>query len=95
MLPEQERYEGILQAIDALKEEEEQGGHGAEAEGSAKPQGPPQAARNEPGEGRDVLTEEALSTMQPGDVMPRPVGTFPDLLGAWCRACATHGLGKL
>lgn len=66
----QDRLEGILQAIDALNAEEAEG-HGQHAQHSQQAKGGtvgkegPQAA--------DPLTEEALSTMQPGDVMPRPV----------------------
>ncbi|GAB4818606.1 hypothetical protein N2152v2_005652 [Parachlorella kessleri] len=67
------RYEGILQAIDTLAAEEESPGRPKDSSAGAG-----QAAREESlnggGEdgGDDELTREALSTMQPGDIMPRP-----------------------
>ena len=80
----QERFEGILQAIDTLAAEEQQSHSPDEASASAGQS----AAREEGAKGRGEeggegeLTREALSTMQPGDIMPRPVREM-------------HGLGRL
>ena len=64
----QERFEGILQAMDTLAAEEEE------------PPSPHHPSEVSAGAGKgggeedtDQLTKEALSTMQPGDIMPRPV----------------------
>lgn len=109
----QKRHEGILQAIDELQHDEQQGQqaqHGRPAspagggERSAGPQHEEATQGPEGPEGREGreeshavpaledlegvakrraaaqreerggLAEEGLSTMQPGDIMPRPVG---------------------
>lgn len=83
----QKRYEGILEAIDALSEQEQQGsGQAGGLAAGQEEQGDEERREGREEEGRGKLTEKALSTMQPGDIMPRPVSACtagPSLWRDW------------